>query len=644
MPSSDQLSAEVELQALVPRPARGRLKIYIGSAAGVGKTYRMLQEAHDLRRRGVDVVIAVIETHGRRETTAQLGELEVVPLRQLEYRGVSLHELDLDAVIERRPQIALVDELAHSNVPGVQHTKRWEDVLALLDAGVSVISAMNVQHLESLNPIVEQTLGVSVRETVPDWMLARADQVVSIDLPADELRQRLLDGKIYAPDKISRALEHFFTEENLTTLRELALREVASSVDREREGIVRRESGRAARATQTADRIMVAMASHPTKTAALLHKASRIAGRLNTDWYCVYVQTSAERADRIEAEQQRHLVDNIQLAERMGAEYVKLVGEDIAGTLLAFARQHGVALILVGQSRRSWWQRLQRRSVVNALLRQRAGVDVLVVSDSRARAGGMSNTSDVGAPRADGDLTRLPLGDQRHPPAPVDGQAQRAENLRRSHDALLEQVAATVSTQLEEARMALHILQTSPFGELNENQEELVSAARHASEVADRDLRRFRRLVSLSTSQREATRESIPVPVLLEPPLAAANATAHEHSISVSVTAQRDLAPAFVERVATQEALTLMLTAVIETLANGSEVRIVVHELPGDLVLRIEPGVRHLHTPSLPMMLASALLEAQSTRVSITESAVLVHLPMPPARVWHTTAAHSVQQ
>ena len=367
---------------LMPRPARGRLKVYVGSAAGVGKTFRMLQDAHDLRRRGVDVVIAAIETHGRRETLAQIGDLEQVPLRRIQYRGVTLDELDLEGVIARRPQVAVVDELAHSNVPGVTNRKRWEDVLALLDAGVSVISAVNVQHVESLSRTVEQTLGVTVRETVPDWMLARADQVVSIDLPANDLRQRLLDGKVYAPETVPTALEHFFTEENLTTLRELALREVASSVDREREEIVRRETGRGARATRSADRIMVAMASHPTKTAALLRKASRIAGRLNTDWYCVYVQTPDERADRIDATRQRHLVDNIQLAERMGAEFVKLVSDDIAGTLARFAQEHGVALLLVGQSHRTWWQRWRRPSVVEALVRNPFGLDVLVVTDA----------------------------------------------------------------------------------------------------------------------------------------------------------------------------------------------------------------------------------------------------------------------
>lgn len=372
--------AERALLALVPRPARGRFKVYVGSAAGVGKTFRMLQDAHDMRRRGIDVVIGFIETHGRAETQALVGDLEVVPRRLITYRGVTLEEMDLEAILARRPQLALVDELAHSNVPGVTHTKRWQDVLALLEAGISVVSAVNVQHVESLNPVVERALGVAVRETVPDWMLARADQVVNIDLPADDLRQRLIDGKIYAAHKIPTALEHFFTEENLTTLRELALREVASSVDREREEIVRRETGRTPRTTTSADRILVAMATHPDKTAALLRKASRIAGRLNSDWYCVYVQTPDERADRIDSTVQRRLVDNIQLAEQMGAEFVKLEGEDVAATLARFALEHGVSLILVGQSGHSPLQRLWRGSMVERLLRNSRGLDVLVVA------------------------------------------------------------------------------------------------------------------------------------------------------------------------------------------------------------------------------------------------------------------------
>lgn len=220
-------------------------------------------------------------THGRAETAALIEGLDVVPRRRMEYRGVVLEEMDVDAVLARRPEVALVDELAHTNVPGSRHAKRWQDVLELLDAGVNVISTVNVQHLESLNRVVAETLGVYVRETVPDWAVARADQVVNIDIPAEELRQRRIDGKIYAPDKVPAALENFFTAENLTTLRELALREVASSVDRLRAGIVGREEG----VPRSADRVLVARSSMPPRTDVLLQKASRLAGRLNTDWY-----------------------------------------------------------------------------------------------------------------------------------------------------------------------------------------------------------------------------------------------------------------------------------------------------------------------------------------------------------------------
>ncbi len=371
-----------EFLKLLSRRERGKLKVYIGSAAGVGKTYRMLTEAHALRQRGVDVVVGFIETHGRAETAALLEGLESVPTRAIEYRGVTLREMDVDAVLARRPTVALVDELAHTNVPGSKFRKRWEDVLALIDAGINVICAVNVQHLESLNDVIQQTLGVTVRETVPDWVISQADQVVNIDLSAEDLRDRLADGKIYGREKIPAALENFFTAENLTTLRELALREVASSVDRVREAIVRRETGQAP-APRSADRIMVAMSSDPPRTASLLRRASRIAGRLNTDWYCVYVQTPNERADRIDATVQRRLVDNIQKAQSMGAMVMKLEDADVAGALRRFAREHGVALVILGASRRTWWHRLRRRSVVDAMIAEPGGLDVLVVDSDR---------------------------------------------------------------------------------------------------------------------------------------------------------------------------------------------------------------------------------------------------------------------
>jgi two-component system, OmpR family, sensor histidine kinase KdpD len=367
--------------ALVRQRERGRLKVYIGSAAGTGKTYRMLQEAHDLRRRGVDIVVGFVEAHGRAETEAQVADLEVIPRTKIEYRGVTLEEMDVDAVIARHPQVAIVDELAHTNVPGVRNGKRWQDVLLLLEEGINVITAVNVQHLESLNDVLERELGVTIRETVPDWVVGQADQVINLDISAEDLRQRLRDGKIYRADKIQTALANFFTDENLTTLRELALREVASSVDRSREEIVRRqEDGGPSPARRTVDRVMACLSSDPPLSRVLLRKASRIAGRLNTDWFCVYVQTPNERADRIDSTLQRHLVDNIQLAQSLGAEVVKLEGADVAATLVRFAAERGVTLAIVGETRRSRWYRLRRGSIVDRLMQQHTGLDVLVVS------------------------------------------------------------------------------------------------------------------------------------------------------------------------------------------------------------------------------------------------------------------------
>jgi two-component system, OmpR family, sensor histidine kinase KdpD len=382
-------SGEPSFADLLQTRERGKLKVYVGSAAGTGKTFRMLNEAHELRRRGVDVVIGYVETHGRAETEAQVRDLEIIPRKRIEYRGVTLEEMDVAAVIARRPQVAIVDELAHTNVPGAGRGKRWEDVVALLDEGISVISALNVQHLESLNDVLQKTLGVTVRETVPDWVISLADQVINLDISAEDLRQRLLEGKIYAPDKVASALTSFFTAENLTTLRELALREVASSVDRARDAIAMRvditAAGRKSGDRRTVDRILVAMSSHPEYTAVLLRKASRIAGRLNRDWYCVYVQTPAESAARIDTVVQRKLVENIQRAQGMGAEVVKLESPDVVDAIRAFARGKGVTLIIVGQSQRNWWQHLLRGSIVERITRNPEGLDVLVVSLDASR-------------------------------------------------------------------------------------------------------------------------------------------------------------------------------------------------------------------------------------------------------------------
>ena len=247
---------------LVERARRGRLKLYVGFAAGVGKTYRMLQEAHELRRRGVDVVVAFVEPHGRAETEILVDGLEVVPRKRIDYRGVPVEEMDLEAVVGRRPQVVVVDEIPHTNVPGSRNRKRWQDVLALLDAGINVIGALNVQHLESLNGLIERATGVLVRETVPDSFLKQADQVVNLDLAVEDLQERLQQGKIYASDKIPWALENFFKDSNLATLRELALREVAESLDRA--GSARAPLERKGGAS---GRVLVCLASNPPRVA-----------------------------------------------------------------------------------------------------------------------------------------------------------------------------------------------------------------------------------------------------------------------------------------------------------------------------------------------------------------------------------------
>jgi two-component system sensor histidine kinase KdpD len=360
---------------LVERSKRGRLKLYIGFAAGVGKTWRMLEEAHALRRRGIDVVGAFIETHGRAETAALVGDLEVVPRRRIEYRGVVVEELDLEGVLRRAPAVAVVDEIPHTNVPGAKNRKRYQDVLDLLGAGINVIGALNIQHLESLNDLVARNTGVTVRETVPDSFVEQADQVVNLDLAVEDLVERLRAGKIYPQDKIPWALEHFFRDVNLATLRELSLREVAESLDRTAS---RAPAG--VPVQRTTGRVMVALSSNPPHALALLRRGSRMAGRLNTDWYVVYVQTSRERPDRIDAEAQRHLLANIDKARELGAEVVRLESDDPATALLDFARAHRVSDLLVGRTDLPWWRRVVRVPVVERLVREAEGIDLHVVS------------------------------------------------------------------------------------------------------------------------------------------------------------------------------------------------------------------------------------------------------------------------
>lgn len=363
------------LLAKIKESERARLRLYIGAAAGVGKTYKMLEDAHELKKQGVDILIAFIEPHGRAETEAMIGDLERIPLRRIEYRGVTLEEMDVEAVIRRRPSIALVDELAHTNVPGSKNQKRYEDVLEILDAGISVITAVNVQHIESLNDAVARITGVQVRETVPDSFFKRADEVVDVDVSVDTLRTRLRQGKIYGVEKIEQALNNFFRKGNLSALRELALRQVAldQSVKahdyREREGLEQ---------AAIPEKVMVAIASRGSAK-RLLRTGSRIAGRLASDWYAVYVETPREELGRIKPEDHAALVENIRFAEELGAKVVKLKGRRVSDALIEFARRAGITHVVFGQSARSRWDVLLHGSVINRFLDEVRDATVMVV-------------------------------------------------------------------------------------------------------------------------------------------------------------------------------------------------------------------------------------------------------------------------
>jgi two-component system sensor histidine kinase KdpD len=361
--------------ARVKQEERARLRLYIGAAPGVGKSYRMLEDAHELRRQGVDVVIGFIEPHGRAETQALIHDLEQVPLRALEYRGVTLREMDVDAVKARHPKVAVVDELAHTNAPGSSHQKRYEDVLDLLASGVNVISAVNIQHIESLNDAIASTTGVRVRETIPDWVLKRADEVVNVDVSIETLRERLRQGKIYDPAKIEQALNNFFRKGNLTALRELALRQLATDQAgkaqeyRDREGLER---------PVIPDKVMVAMASRGSAR-TLLRVGSRIAGRLASDWYAVYVETPREEPGRIEPTDHVALADNIRFAQQLGAKVIKLKSSRVADALVEFAKREGITHVIFGQSARSRWELLMRGSIVDRFLRDVRNATVQIV-------------------------------------------------------------------------------------------------------------------------------------------------------------------------------------------------------------------------------------------------------------------------
>lgn len=363
---------------LVRRSRQGRLKVFLGPAAGVGKTYRMLQEAHELHKRGVDVVIGAIETHGRPETAALLMGLEYVPPRKIEYRGVCLDEMDLDAVLARKPEVVVVDEVAHTNAPGSRYRKRHQDILELLRANINVFCAFNIQHLESLNDVIRRETHVKVHETVPDSFLRRADQIVNIDLPADDLLERLRVGKIYPPQNIHWALDNFFKSENLETLRELALREVAEAIGRGPKKLVFGEVSQEQMA-MASNRLLVCFSTSP-RARALIRRASRLAGRLNAHWFAVYIETSREAPSRIDATTQRLLFASQQLARNLGAEVHHIRADNPVEGILEFARAYGVTDIAVGSSRPSFFRQLFARTVPQLLIKRAQGFDLHVLS------------------------------------------------------------------------------------------------------------------------------------------------------------------------------------------------------------------------------------------------------------------------
>ena len=361
---------------MIRKSRRGKLKIYLGYAAGVGKTWQMLLEAHRLKDSGIDVVAGLVETHGRKETGALIQGLETVPLLKIPYKSIEMEDLDLTAVLKRRPEVVLVDELAHTNPPGSRNAKRHQDVEDLLDAGIHVISTLNVQHLESLYETVERAVGVKVRERIPDRIVLEADQIVNVDITAEDLIQRLKDGKIYGAERIETALDHFFKPVNLEQLRELTLRELAAQIDS------RQREPHTSELPSSPDQVMVCLSSRGPNSDALLRYASRLAGRLNRNWYAVYVQTRKERPTAIDATTQRILARTLTLAHQLGATVFTYKGDDVVKTLLEFAREYRVGHLVIGSPGKSipFFNRLRGEvTIMERLVTEGRGLTVVVL-------------------------------------------------------------------------------------------------------------------------------------------------------------------------------------------------------------------------------------------------------------------------
>ena len=361
---------------LIKKSRRGKFKIYIGMSAGVGKTFRMLQEAHTLLKNGIDVKIGYIETHNRKETEDLLHGLPLIPRRKLFYKGKELEELDVQAVINLRPEVVIVDELAHSNIEGSKNEKRWQDVLEILSAGINVISAVNIQHTESLNAEVKKITGVEVKERVPDSVIAQADEVVNIDLTADELILRLKEGKIYHAEKIEAALQNFFKSDHILQLRELALKETASQVERKVESEITKEH------SMKHERFLSCISSNDLTAKTVIRKTARLANYYHSKWYVLYVQTPRESGDKIPLDKQRHLINNFKLATELGAEIIKVENKNIAKAIIEQAELRQITTICIGKPHINLFHVIMATNIFNQLLKKLYSneIDLVILS------------------------------------------------------------------------------------------------------------------------------------------------------------------------------------------------------------------------------------------------------------------------
>lgn len=361
---------------LIKKSRRGKFKVYIGMSAGVGKTYRMLQEAKTLLRNGIDVKIGFIETHNRKETHDLLEGLPIVPRKKLFYKGKELEEMDVQAIINLRPEVVIVDELAHTNIEGSKNEKRWQDVLDILSAGINVISAVNIQHIESLNDEVKEITGIEVKERVPDSVLSQADEVVNIDLTAEELITRLKEGKIYQAEKIETALQNFFKSDHILQLRELALKEVASQVERKVETEVTKPN------SLKHERFLACISTNEKTAKTVIRKTARLANYYHSKWYVLYVQTPDEAPNKIPLDKQRHLINNFKLATELGAEIIKVESPTVSRAIIEQASERKITTICIGKPHLSLFKVLLSTNVFKELLQKLSSneIDLVILS------------------------------------------------------------------------------------------------------------------------------------------------------------------------------------------------------------------------------------------------------------------------